>query len=159
MKHLSSNISITKISNHSTYWYRSAKNISTLQPFLNNEIFLKISHIIKFLAQIFQYYSQHRISNVLKRYFLSFCPRVHLLTFIQCRQSRDYIFKVHSGFSYLYRLETPQTGYYFIKMTVTISYCPHKVLKLVCQVTVEIFANFVAQVLNKIFNTYLSDEI
>ena len=31
------------------------------------------------------------------------------------------------------------------------SHSPHKVLKLVCQSIVEIFANFVAKVLNKIW--------
>ena len=53
-----------------------------------------------------------------------------------------------------------------IEMTVMMSDYPHKVLKLVCQAMVEIFANFVAQVLNKnrgfsfhgkiqiLFNTY-----
>ena len=65
----------------------------------------------------------------------------------------------------LYR-DTIDRVLFYIEMTVMMSDYPHKVLKLVCQAMVEIFANFVAQVLNKnrgfsfhgkiqiLFNTY-----
>ena len=40
---------------------------------------------------------------------------------------------------------------FYIKMTVMMSWGPHKVLKLVCQAMVESFTNFIAKVLNKIW--------
>ena len=39
---------------------------------------------------------------------------------------------------------------YYIKMTVMMSWGSHKCLKLVCQPIVEVFTNFVTEVLNKI---------
>ena len=65
---------------------------------------------------------------------------------LQRPQSRDYIFQSTSRVL-LYR-DTVDRVLFYIKMTVMLSYYPHKGLKLVCQAMVEIFANFVAQVLN-----------
>ena len=41
-------------------------------------------------------------------------------------------------------IEAPYRVLFYIKMSVVMSKGPHKVLKLVCQAMVEIFANFVA---------------
>ena len=51
---------------------------------------------------------------------------------VQCRQSIDYIFKVDTSRVLLYRDNIDRVLFY-IKMTLIMSYSPHKGLNLVCQ--------------------------
>ena len=70
---------------------------------------------------------------------------------IQCSTLlKDYIFQ--SPPRVLLFKNTIDRVLFYIKMTVMMSWGPHKGLKLVCQAMVEILVNFVAWVLNKFRN-------